>query len=180
MISGGSTGNVLVCECRNQGCSSQISAFCTSHLVLNHIHKKKAVSVFIVPQEIVPTGVKIQLIDMLSGTGLSVIEATSFVSSKWVPQVITLTCAQPNSAGWFMWLFFVSTTVDCLLPCRPAGPTHVLFKNIVQKVQLTLNAVKFDFCLLFEKEKLYFDEIYNKVFCCCCFLMQHTFFTPVV
>ncbi|KAE8279550.1 3-hydroxymethyl-3-methylglutaryl-CoA lyase, cytoplasmic [Larimichthys crocea] len=38
-------------------------------------------------KEIVPTGVKIQLIDMLSGTGLSVIEATSFVSSKWVPQV---------------------------------------------------------------------------------------------
>ncbi|XP_033835050.1 3-hydroxy-3-methylglutaryl-CoA lyase, cytoplasmic [Periophthalmus magnuspinnatus] len=37
--------------------------------------------------EIVPTEVKIQLIDMLSGTGLSVIEATSFVSSKWVPQM---------------------------------------------------------------------------------------------
>ncbi|XP_029306151.1 3-hydroxy-3-methylglutaryl-CoA lyase, cytoplasmic isoform X2 [Cottoperca gobio] len=38
-------------------------------------------------KEIVPTGVKIQLIDMLSGTGLPVIEATSFVSSKWVPQM---------------------------------------------------------------------------------------------
>ncbi|KAG7230186.1 hypothetical protein INR49_009906 [Caranx melampygus] len=38
-------------------------------------------------KEIVPTGVKIQLIDMLSRTGLSVIEATSFVSSKWVPQM---------------------------------------------------------------------------------------------
>ncbi|XP_056148221.1 3-hydroxy-3-methylglutaryl-CoA lyase, cytoplasmic [Lampris incognitus] len=38
-------------------------------------------------KEIVPTGVKIQLIDMLSETGLSVIEATSFVSSKWVPQM---------------------------------------------------------------------------------------------
>ncbi|XP_020511205.1 3-hydroxy-3-methylglutaryl-CoA lyase, cytoplasmic isoform X2 [Labrus bergylta] len=38
-------------------------------------------------KEIVPTGVKIQLIDMLSGTGLTVIEATSFVSSKWVPQM---------------------------------------------------------------------------------------------
>ncbi|KAM8860166.1 3-hydroxy-3-methylglutaryl-CoA lyase, cytoplasmic isoform 5-T5 [Spinachia spinachia] len=35
-------------------------------------------------KEIVPTGVKIQLIDMLSGTGLRVIEATSFVSSKYV------------------------------------------------------------------------------------------------
>lgn len=38
-------------------------------------------------KEIVPTEVKIQLIDMLSETGLSVIEATSFVSSKWVPQM---------------------------------------------------------------------------------------------
>ncbi|XP_068183895.1 3-hydroxy-3-methylglutaryl-CoA lyase, cytoplasmic [Antennarius striatus] len=38
-------------------------------------------------KEIVPTGVKIQLIDMLSETGLSVIEATSFVSTKWVPQM---------------------------------------------------------------------------------------------
>ncbi|KAM3606428.1 uncharacterized protein V6R79_016006 [Siganus canaliculatus] len=38
-------------------------------------------------KEIVPTGVKIQLIDMLSGTGLPAIEATSFVSSKWVPQM---------------------------------------------------------------------------------------------
>ncbi|KAM9365832.1 3-hydroxy-3-methylglutaryl-CoA lyase, cytoplasmic [Pholidichthys leucotaenia] len=38
-------------------------------------------------KEIVPTGVKIQLIDMLSETGLPVIEATSFVSSKWVPQM---------------------------------------------------------------------------------------------
>ncbi|XP_041867054.1 3-hydroxy-3-methylglutaryl-CoA lyase, cytoplasmic isoform X2 [Melanotaenia boesemani] len=38
-------------------------------------------------KEVVPTRVKIQLIDMLSETGLSVIEATSFVSSKWVPQM---------------------------------------------------------------------------------------------
>uniref|UniRef100_A0AAY5EHP2 hydroxymethylglutaryl-CoA lyase n=1 Tax=Electrophorus electricus TaxID=8005 RepID=A0AAY5EHP2_ELEEL len=38
-------------------------------------------------KEMVPTEIKIQLIDMLSQTGLSVIEATSFVSSKWVVQV---------------------------------------------------------------------------------------------
>uniref|UniRef100_A0A3P8YYP0 hydroxymethylglutaryl-CoA lyase n=1 Tax=Esox lucius TaxID=8010 RepID=A0A3P8YYP0_ESOLU len=38
-------------------------------------------------KEMVPTGVKIRLIDMLSETGLPVIEATSFVSSKWVPQM---------------------------------------------------------------------------------------------
>ncbi len=33
-----------------------------------------------------PTDVKIALIDRLSGTGLRTIEATSFVSPKWVPQ----------------------------------------------------------------------------------------------
>ncbi|KAH0622003.1 hypothetical protein JD844_023875, partial [Phrynosoma platyrhinos] len=36
---------------------------------------------------IVPTDVKIELINQLSRTGLPVIEVTSFVSSKWVPQV---------------------------------------------------------------------------------------------
>nr|XP_033795774.1 3-hydroxymethyl-3-methylglutaryl-CoA lyase, cytoplasmic isoform X2 [Geotrypetes seraphini] len=36
---------------------------------------------------IVPTGIKIELINRLSEAGLSVIEATSFVSSKWVPQM---------------------------------------------------------------------------------------------
>lgn len=36
---------------------------------------------------IVPTETKIHLIDMLSETGLPVIEATSFVSPKWVPQM---------------------------------------------------------------------------------------------
>ncbi|XP_062325809.1 hydroxymethylglutaryl-CoA lyase, mitochondrial isoform X1 [Osmerus eperlanus] len=36
---------------------------------------------------IVPAEVKIRLIDMLSDSGLSVIEATSFVSPKWVPQM---------------------------------------------------------------------------------------------
>ncbi|XP_003799805.1 hydroxymethylglutaryl-CoA lyase, mitochondrial isoform X1 [Otolemur garnettii] len=38
-------------------------------------------------KNIVPTPVKIKLIDMLSETGLPVIEATSFVSPKWVPQM---------------------------------------------------------------------------------------------
>ena len=36
---------------------------------------------------IVPAEVKIELIDRLSATGLSVIESTSFVSPKWVPQM---------------------------------------------------------------------------------------------
>ena len=36
---------------------------------------------------IVPTAAKIELIDRLSATGLACIEATSFVSPKWVPQL---------------------------------------------------------------------------------------------
>lgn len=38
-------------------------------------------------KEIVPAEVKIALIDRLSATGLKAIEATSFVSAKWVPQM---------------------------------------------------------------------------------------------
>jgi hydroxymethylglutaryl-CoA lyase len=38
----------------------------------------------------VPTSVKIQLIHKLVAAGLSVVEATSFVSPKWVPQVMYL------------------------------------------------------------------------------------------
>ena len=37
--------------------------------------------------EIVPTAVKIALIDRLSAAGLPAVEATSFVSAKWVPQM---------------------------------------------------------------------------------------------
>jgi len=36
---------------------------------------------------LLPADVKIALIDRLSSTGLSVVEATSFVSPKWVPQL---------------------------------------------------------------------------------------------
>jgi hydroxymethylglutaryl-CoA lyase len=36
---------------------------------------------------IVPTAVKVELIDRLSDSGLATIEATSFVSPKWVPQL---------------------------------------------------------------------------------------------
>jgi len=38
-------------------------------------------------KEIVPTDIKIKLIERLSETGLPVIEAGSFVAAKWVPQV---------------------------------------------------------------------------------------------
>jgi isopropylmalate/homocitrate/citramalate synthase len=35
----------------------------------------------------VPTEVKVELIDRLTDAGLPVVEATSFVSPKWVPQL---------------------------------------------------------------------------------------------
>ncbi len=38
-------------------------------------------------QAIVPTDVKVALIDMLAGAGFPAVEATSFVSPKWVPQM---------------------------------------------------------------------------------------------
>jgi isopropylmalate/homocitrate/citramalate synthase len=38
-------------------------------------------------KDTVPTPVKIELIKRLATSGLSVVEATSFVSPKWVPQV---------------------------------------------------------------------------------------------
>lgn len=37
--------------------------------------------------KLVPAAVKIELINRLSRTGLQTIEATSFVSAKWVPQM---------------------------------------------------------------------------------------------
>ncbi|BBN68326.1 Aldolase superfamily protein, partial [Prunus dulcis] len=37
-------------------------------------------------KHIVPTAVKVKLIEMLVASGLDVVEATSFVSPKWVPQ----------------------------------------------------------------------------------------------
>ena len=38
-------------------------------------------------KQVVPTEIKIELIDRLADAGLKVIEATSFVSPKWVPQM---------------------------------------------------------------------------------------------
>jgi hydroxymethylglutaryl-CoA lyase len=38
-------------------------------------------------KQVVPTDVKVDFINRLSDTGLSVVEATSFVSAKWVPQM---------------------------------------------------------------------------------------------
>lgn len=40
---------------------------------------------------LVPAKVKIELIERLANNGLSVVETTSFVSPKWVPQVSYIT-----------------------------------------------------------------------------------------
>lgn len=66
-------------------------------------------------KQVVPTTIKIELIERLADAGLSVIEATSFVSPKWVPQMgdnaavlagirrrpgITYTALTPNLQGF--------------------------------------------------------------------------------
>ena len=38
-------------------------------------------------KQIVPTAIKVELIERLAATGLSAIEAASFVSPRWVPQM---------------------------------------------------------------------------------------------
>jgi hydroxymethylglutaryl-CoA lyase len=42
-------------------------------------------------KNLVSTAIKVELIQRLVSSGLSVVEATSFVSPKWVPQVTWLT-----------------------------------------------------------------------------------------
>jgi len=66
-------------------------------------------------KQVVPTATKIELIERLADAGLSVIEATSFVSPKWVPQMgdnaavlagitrkpgVTYTALTPNLQGF--------------------------------------------------------------------------------
>src|SRR5574343_894517 len=66
-------------------------------------------------KEVVPSALKIELIDRLAEAGLKVIEATSFVSPKWVPQMadnsavlagirrlpgVTYTALSPNLQGF--------------------------------------------------------------------------------
>jgi len=66
-------------------------------------------------KQVVPTDIKVELIDRLAEAGLKVIEATSFVSPKWVPQMgdnsavlagiqrrpgVTYTALTPNLQGF--------------------------------------------------------------------------------
>lgn len=43
-------------------------------------------------KQMVPTDVKVELINRLADAGLSVVECTSFVSKRWVPQVCAYVC----------------------------------------------------------------------------------------
>jgi hypothetical protein len=47
-------------------------------------------------KEVIPTEVKVELIERLARTGLSVVEATSFVSPKKIPQVLPLATPPPS------------------------------------------------------------------------------------
>jgi hypothetical protein len=55
--------------------------------------------------QLVPTSVKVELIERLADAGLPVVEATSFVSPKWVPQVSppAHVAAAPGSASTSCW-----------------------------------------------------------------------------
>uniref|UniRef100_A0A3N7ECF1 Hydroxymethylglutaryl-CoA lyase n=1 Tax=Populus trichocarpa TaxID=3694 RepID=A0A3N7ECF1_POPTR len=53
-------------------------------------------------KNIVPTDVKVELIHRLVSSGLPVVDATSFVSPKWVPQGLLFPCLK------LQWLFFLS------------------------------------------------------------------------
>lgn len=99
-----------------------------------------------------PTETKINLIDLLSESGLPVIEATSFVSPKWVPQVSLLSqsnlcakcCTHPaegsaetevcnNGTGWFTQHLLVSVIVFFFYTqCQMADQVEVM-KGICRK-----------------------------------------------
>jgi hydroxymethylglutaryl-CoA lyase len=66
---------------RNQKESSMIS---TDHVRIVEVGARDGLQN---EKTLLPTAVKIALIDRLSATGLKTIEATSFVSPKWVPQL---------------------------------------------------------------------------------------------
>ena len=51
------------------------------------ISAMQSVCLFYFLQQVVATATKVELIDRLTDCGLPVIECTSFVSPKWVPQV---------------------------------------------------------------------------------------------
>uniref|UniRef100_A0A7N0USG8 hydroxymethylglutaryl-CoA lyase n=3 Tax=Kalanchoe fedtschenkoi TaxID=63787 RepID=A0A7N0USG8_KALFE len=108
-ITGWLSGDTYLCCTQVEGTSDSINAlvvqrgYCTNsnvkvpHDIENNLLKNMPPHVTIVevgPRDglqnektIVPTSVKVELIKMLISSGLPVVEATSFVSPKWVPQL---------------------------------------------------------------------------------------------
>ena len=63
---------------------------------------------------IVPTAVKVDLIKMLVSSGLSVVEATSFVSPKWVPQVTYNFLIAYHSLTVELVIYYFCSLIPCL------------------------------------------------------------------
>ncbi|XP_019187437.1 PREDICTED: hydroxymethylglutaryl-CoA lyase, mitochondrial-like isoform X2 [Ipomoea nil] len=76
-------------------------------------------------KEIISTSVKVELIQMLVSAGLEVVEATSFVSPKWVPQVFSLACSQCMING-LLYYFLRNRIVLALLADA---------KDVIQAIQ---------------------------------------------
>uniref|UniRef100_A0A669C3B7 hydroxymethylglutaryl-CoA lyase n=1 Tax=Oreochromis niloticus TaxID=8128 RepID=A0A669C3B7_ORENI len=91
-------------------------------------------------QTLVPTEAKIKLINMLSDSGLSVIEATSFVSPKWVPQVNIspppLLTHPAKGSTETAWILFVTADRFLSSKCQMADQVEVM-KGISRKPGVT-------------------------------------------
>lgn len=85
-------------------------------------------------KNIVPTSVKVELIHRLVSSGLSVVEATSFVSPKWVPQV--------TYSSLFFWLMVHIFYCDC----SPMLTLFDSYKLNATRVFIHLWTVVLDLC----------------------------------
>lgn len=73
-------------------------------------------------QKLVPTHVKVELIAKLVDAGLSVVEATSFVSPKWVPQVHAVIWKLKISLRWLSKCIFLHGPLPPFLTCSWSRP----------------------------------------------------------
>ncbi|KAH9618904.1 hypothetical protein KSS87_013616 [Heliosperma pusillum] len=81
--------NHMACGSHDKGSSitrSKFQAFCgiPEHVKIVEVGPRDGLQN---EKDLVPTHIKVELIRRLVSTGLSVVEATSFVSPKWVPQL---------------------------------------------------------------------------------------------
>ena len=70
-------------------------------------------------KKVIPTDVKVEFINRLSDAGLPVVEATSFVSPKWVPQVcVCVSLCVCAAFGWLMYMQGVMCDVSVYISVR--------------------------------------------------------------